>query len=177
MLSGLKKTISVVLLFIFLYNISGYYVTFTVLQSGIKETVQNILKGSDTDNLLLVKISPDDDEKITWNGNDEFSLNGKMYDVAFSKHEGTILYLYCYSDSKEEHLFTSLNSHVKNTIDDPVSGKNSKNTLKNPLPDYFMDFNKTEFSFFVFVLNKEITSRFSLLNFSIDEPSPPPRLA
>jgi hypothetical protein len=177
MVSHLKKTISVVLLFIFLYNISGYYLAFTFQQSGIKETVQDAFKEGETDDLLVLRISPAEEKNMTWNGSEEFSLNGKMYDVAFSKREGNILYLYCYCDSKENQLFASLNLHVKNNIDFPGSRKNSKNTLKNPLPNYFMNSSKNELSFFVYILKKEIQCSFHLLSFSLDTPAPPPRLA
>ena len=171
---NLKKTISVVLLFIFLYNISGYYLAFTFQQSGIKETVQHTFK--ETDDLLVLRILPGEEKNITWNGSDEFSLNGKMYDVAFTKQEGNILYLYCHSDSKENHLFASLNLHIRNNIGFPGSRKNSKNTLKNPLPNFFMNTSKNELSFFVYTLKKEIQCSFHLLSFSIDKPAPPPRL-
>jgi hypothetical protein len=173
----LKKTFSFVLLLIFLYNISGYYLAFTVQQSDIKEKVQHIFKEKDTGDLLLLKISPEEEKNIAWNEKNEFSLHGKMYDVAFRKHQGNVLYLYCYNDSKEDHLFASMNSHVKNNMDNPVSGKTSNNTLKNPLPDYLPEDTKNEFSFFDFTLNIEINNSFSLLSFSIDKPSPPPRLA
>ncbi|MEP7171780.1 MAG: hypothetical protein ABI855_20570 [Bacteroidota bacterium] len=173
----MKKIISVVLLFIFLYNISGYYLVFTEQQSEIKESVQNFLEEDDSGNLLLLNISQEDEKNITWNGNDEFSLNGKMYDVAFTKREGNVLRLYCYCDSKEDHLFASLDSHIKNNIDNPVSRKNSKDTLKNSLSDYLPYSTKKEFSFSVCRLKKEIKNNFSLLNFSPDKPSPPPRFA
>lgn len=150
---------------------------FILRQSEIKETVLNSIKESNSDNLLLLNISKEDQKNITWNGNDEFSLNGKMYDVAFSKREGNVLHLYCYSDLKEDHLFAALNSHIKDNIDNPVSGKNSKDNLKNHLPDYLLDGTKNEFSFFVDTLRKEIKYSFSTLDIFIDKPSPPPRLA
>jgi hypothetical protein len=172
----LKKTFSFVLLSIFLYNISGYYLAFTIQQTEIKETVHKFFEGHKSNGLLLLKISPEEERNIVWTDHNEFRLKDKLYDVAFREHHDNVLYVYCYNDSKEDHLFASLNSHIKNNMDNPVSGKNSKSILKNPLPDFLSGDTKNLFSFFEFTSKKEFNKSFPLLSFSIDKPTPPPRL-
>jgi|GEM_PF-2557318 len=170
-----KKTISIILLFIFLYNISGYYLVFSVQQTEVKKIVRNFFRVNRKHDLIVLRISAENEKEIVWYDNEEFVLNGKMYDVASRTHEENVLLLYCYQDSKEDHLFTSLNSHFKNNI--PVSQKNSGDNLKVPFPDYFADSGRNGFFPFDYDLKNERQLNFSLENFCIDKPSPPPRLA
>ncbi len=170
----IKKTISIILLFIFLYNISGYYIAFSVQQTEVKKIVRSFFRSGGQEDMLVLRILAEKEKEIVWYNQEEFNLNGKMYDVAFMKHEKNILLLYCYNDSKEDHLFTSLNSHFKNNI--PVPQKNSGDNLKVPFPDYFAGLSQNGFFTFDYDVRIEIQLNFSLENFYLDKPSPPPRL-
>jgi hypothetical protein len=173
----IKKVIAVVLLFIFLYNLSGYYFAFSIQKTGNREAVENLIKVNGLNDLLLIKVAAADEKKIEWENSGEFNLNGKMYDVAFKKQAGNILYIYCYQDAKEDHLFASLDLQVKNNIDNTASEKSSKNIVKNPLTDYLANYNSNRFHFIIYSLRHEIKSDFLLPDFFIDTAFHPPKVA
>jgi hypothetical protein len=173
----LKKAISIVLLFVFFYNISGYYFAFNLWQMNIKDFMQSCFREKKTEELILITVSAEEKTKIEWESNDEFRLNGKMYDVASRKLEKNILYFYCYSDSQEDQLFDSLNKHIKNHIDNSTTGKNSKSKLKHPASDFYALSGPVKLECYNYGKNKKTKNAFWDQNILIEFPSPPPRLS
>lgn len=172
----LKKSVSAFLVFIFLYNISGYYLAFNFWQTSIKDFVQGQIKEKNSEDLILIVLSASEKNSLEWENSNEFRLEGKMYDVAFRKQERNKLYLYCYNDLKEEHLFASLKKHIKNHIDSPASQKNSKTVLKSPVSHFYAISEPLKISCQHYTLNVKDQNIFSLENIFIEFPSPPPKL-
>lgn len=52
-------------------------------------------------------------EKLDWEDDDEFNLNGEMYDVIEKKVEGSKLIIRCLADKKETALLNKLDDHWK----------------------------------------------------------------
>ena len=60
--------------------------------------------------------SPDDQEsfqKLIWENDEEFSLNGKMYDVKAKKVENGKMIIRCIADEKETALVNKMNNNWK----------------------------------------------------------------
>jgi hypothetical protein len=172
----LKKSVAVFLVFIFFYNISGYYLAFNFCQTRIKNFVQSQIKEMDSEDLILIVLSPLEKNNIQWENNDEFRFKGKMYDVAFRKQENNKFYLYCYNDLREEHLFTSLKKHIKNHIDNSAAQKNSKTILKSAVSFFYAIPDTSKIFCFYYEVKIKDLNIFPLENIFIEFPSPPPKL-
>lgn len=102
--SDLKRFISFILLFIFIYNIGGYYIWFRLEQYNIQSEIQN---GSQKKELTLISVPLNDKSSIIWTEeNKEFIYHGEMYDVVKIKTINNINYYYCINDKKEKQLIT-----------------------------------------------------------------------
>ena len=176
-MNRIKKAIAIALLFIFLYNISGYYFAFGIQILINRFSVEKLLAENNSCNLIVIKISAGEEKKIEWENSGEFRLNGKMYDVAFKKQIGNTLSVYCFQDEKEDHILASLDSQVKKGFDNSYSEKISKNTLNAPIPLFFTGLNSNKFYFDFSSLTEQIQNKFSPCDSFIDQPFPPPRLA
>ena len=90
----------------FLFNISGYYLWFTILKLNVqKEIRQEIRHGLSEKDLTLITVPIDDESGICWiKPGKEFTLSGKMYDVVKIKISGNWKSYYCINDIKEKKL-------------------------------------------------------------------------
>lgn len=65
---------------------------------------------------------------------DEFTFKGKQYDILSKKTVGGKTTFYAMNDTKEEHLLSSLEDHIRNTTDLSQTNKqplHAKNLCKN----------------------------------------------
>ena len=76
----------------------GFYVDFRIEQCLIKEEIKEKLIRSLSDNeLTLLKITPDNKNKIKWTEEgEEFRYGDDMYDVARTKSINGTIYYYCF---------------------------------------------------------------------------------
>jgi hypothetical protein len=121
----LSSCISVILLFIFLFDLGGYYVWFCIWQNNMqKEIRKEIRKGLKDEDLTLIIISVDEESGISWiEQNKEFRYQGDMYDVVKISQQNQEKYYYCIRDIKEKQLIASYN---KNNHSRSESGKRIK---------------------------------------------------
>lgn len=104
-----KKIITLQLLLILVFTQVGYYFIYTYQQYCIKKEVrQNIINSISDDNFFVFN---NDDKNLIWEESDEFSINGKMYDVAKVKVVDNKKYLYCLKDDSETNLVTNYYSN------------------------------------------------------------------
>ena len=106
--TALKKTIATSLIFCLFLNITGYYIIFCVRQAAIKVEIKRMrcLQMSSHAETVLV-FSLDDKNamnRLKWESNDEFSIDGQMYDVIEKKISNNKLVFRCISDKKETAL-------------------------------------------------------------------------
>jgi hypothetical protein len=154
----MKKLLSILFLFIFLFNLAGYYIVFTIMQqTARKEMKAFIKKNPPLDKLERLVIS---DEKMNSpeifkykDDNKEIIYNGKLYDIVCATKDGSNTIFYCINDKNEEQLFAGLNDHIKQNFEQngPLKKRSIqliKNIIKEVLPVYRLGFmipNATEF--------------------------------
>ncbi len=104
--STLRKYLSVILLFFFLFNIGGYYLWFNYVKNNIqKEIRQEIRRGLSEKVLTLITVPVNDETGICWiKPGKEFTYRGKMYDVVKTSIFNNKKFYYCINDVKEKKL-------------------------------------------------------------------------
>ena len=102
----MRKYTSLIILVIFLFNIGGYYLWFSILQKGIQSEVRHeIGEGLKDENLALVIVPLNDQGGISWiEQGKEFSYKGEMYDVVRIEIKNQDKYFFCIKDIKEKQL-------------------------------------------------------------------------
>jgi predicted transcriptional regulator len=107
----MRKYISIIILFIFLFNIGGYYLWFSVLQYHTqKEIEKEIEEGSKDEHITLIIVPVADEQGICWiKPNKEFRYKGELYDIVKIQHQHQKKYYYCLNDSKEKQLIADFN--------------------------------------------------------------------
>lgn len=105
----MRKLISILIAFVFLFNIGGYYLWFAMLQKGIERRVELQIKQGLKEKDLSVVIVPSKGETgIIWiKPGKEFRYRGEMYDVVYSKTKGQDKLYFCINDIKEKQLIAS----------------------------------------------------------------------
>jgi len=82
----------------------------------------------ETSDVIVLKFSRSDFyNKINWRDENEFELNGKMYDVIKIEKQSDEYTVFCFNDEKEELLI----SNFKKLIDINVEQKNCINVQHN----------------------------------------------
>jgi len=142
----MKKALSIFFLFIFLYNLAGYFVVFSLEQFSAREEMESYIKNHINESLLEKIIVPNSDI-ITGSSdfrykdnNSEFVFKGKLYDIVRQKSDGSNIIFYCINDKNEECLIQGLEDHIQRNSDQNLPAKNNtsnlvKNIVKDALPD------------------------------------------
>jgi predicted transcriptional regulator len=104
----LKKLLSILLLCCLLLNIIGYRIVFFIRHSEIKTEIKKLIllhaNNKEEEALVFALNDKNAIEKLQWDGNDEFRLNGEMYDVIEKKTQNGELFIRCISDKRETAL-------------------------------------------------------------------------
>jgi hypothetical protein len=140
-LFSLKKTLSILLIFVLIYNLIGYYTVFKVLQYQVRDEVKQRIKHAvPDDELVLISISTVDDKSLVWTKpQKEFRYNGEMYDVVKLKIKEDSIVYYCIHDFKESKLFSELGDYVKRYVaDNPNQRRKAEILLERLIKDYFI---------------------------------------
>jgi len=142
----MKKALSILFLFIFLYNIAGYFIVFTLQQFSVREEMELYIKKNMADKELeRVVVSNTDiaggssDFRFK-DDNNEFVYKGKLYDIVRQKTDGVNTIFYCINDNNEERLIEGLSQHIQRNTDQNLPAKNNalnlvNNIIKDALPD------------------------------------------
>ena len=169
----MKKSLSIVLVFVFFYGIMGFYLNFTIEQYRVKEEIkEKIISSLPENELIQVKISSDELKKLIWTEDGkEFRYNGNMYDVVKIKKSSGITCYYCFNDEKESKLLASLDKLVK----DQTDNSSSRTTQKKQTITYFVSsIHLTQCLTEAPVLFFDSPSRYKSV--TTDILSPPPRI-
>lgn len=136
----MKKFLSILFLFVFLYNVIGYYAMFGILQGINKAGIaRSIADNSRDKNIEIIEINKEHLPDLEYRGKDEIKYKGKLYDIVRSEVSNDFIRFYCINDKNEEHLFAKLLEHI---IDDigSIPEKGSKSPKKMLEKDYFSNF-------------------------------------
>lgn len=130
----MKKIVSSILLLAFFLNIIGYHFIFQVQQHRIKKDVEAYLhRSAAIQNAMELRVSLADEaaiSKLKWEDENEFTLNGELYDVIQKKNENGELVIRCIKDKNETHLVNNYTKISKETQSDPSSKDKSTVLLK-----------------------------------------------
>ena len=179
-LAGLKKLVSIFLVFLILYNMLGYIVVFKSYQYAIRKEVKNRIKDAIPENeFTVIRLTNDDVQNgkkgFTKIDDKEFSLSGKLYDIVRSQVSGDTTIFYCINDSKEEQLFANLDEHVKRQMDTSGPLRDRANTLLKNLVKQALLYN------YSFAVPESDAHTYSITNTNLPEffnknvPNPPPK--
>ena len=155
----MKKLLSILFLFIFLFNLAGYYVVFTIMQQSAKRDMKAFIKKNpETDELEKVVISSKEMSSsaiFKFTDDNEFIYNGELFDVVSKTTDGDNTVFYCLDDRNEEKLFAGLNEHIKNNCDQNSASKNLslqliKNIIKEALPDNYSEMKPSQYITFLY---------------------------
>lgn len=165
----MKKSVSVFLLAIFLFNTAGIFALFSYLKHEHYESV--FKRGADKKNLSWLTIPKT--ENIHWEKKDEIIYKGKYYDIFQKSEDEKNLYLLCYMDSKEEKMAETFHKHLDGQQSQSANGKQGSNTVTKPA---IQDFEMQNFSWaFQETANKNYNCiSFSCLSGFTSCFSPPP---
>lgn len=135
----LRKAFSILLLFVFLYNLVGYYVVFNMIQFQVKDEVKYLLKHNvPLEDLVLISIENNESSLLTWTKpHKEFRYQGQMYDVVLKEIKGSKTLYSCIHDFKESKLFENLDIHIKNYISHHPEQQNKTKSLLNIMAKLF----------------------------------------
>ena len=111
----LKNLIVIFLSVCFLLNIIGYHVIFYLRQEGIKTEMREAIRmqtysADETDFVFLLK-DKQSMSQLDWEGDEEFSYNGEMYDVIEKKTEAGKLIIRSIADKQETALLNKVKDH------------------------------------------------------------------
>jgi hypothetical protein len=166
----MRKSLSIIFSFIFLFNIGGYYLCYRLMQFGIREGIeQQIKNGLKTEELSLVVTSINNESGISWiEKNKEFSYQGEMYDIVKTKIQGQSRYYYCINDHKEKQL-------IANYLKTHNSRKESEKKIKNSTNDRYFPQDDSSGSAMCPTDIQYTTLNISLLSNFPAIPYPPPK--
>ncbi len=139
----MKKAISIVLLGIFLFNTTGYYVFFKIAQIEIKKEIKKEIKLSlQNDELTVITFLNSDINTIHWiENNKEFIYHNQMFDIVKSSSNNNETTFYCINDKQEKKLFQNLEVQILKQIEHTKNSKSdsSKKNADNIVKTYFFE--------------------------------------
>lgn len=120
----LKKYTAVLLLFICLTHLAGFYVYFVVRLGEIRMTMREKLAELPADQLEVVTI-PKADFQTIWLEEREMKWRGQMFDIARIEDRGSVVNVYCLRDHDEDGLLNILSAVVETAQQDTTTAPTS----------------------------------------------------
>jgi hypothetical protein len=138
----LKRSFSILLLLVFLFNVVGYYPVFWGLKYRARMEMNQRLddENYNADETVTIKIpltvpyntfSPDY-ERMTGS----FEHSGEFFKLIKQKLERDTLYIVCIKDHKEKQLHAALTDFIKLSTDLPTSSQQTLKLLSGLIKDY-----------------------------------------
>lgn len=175
----MKKSAAIFLLAIFLFNIVGYFLAFSVVKYQVRKEIKKQIKlGLPESELTFLHIAKSDEDELSWvESGKEFIYKDQMYDVVRveSKQDTTIYQ--CIKDTQEDALFAHLGDHVQKHIAEnkPMKNNGAKKLGQHVIKIYFL----SEVTYFL-ALTESIIEFPSINNVCVSAVkkvhSPPPEL-
>jgi len=104
--------LSLLILFLFLYNSMGYYLIFELNKYRVKKEIQSLARMNPEGITILEILNPEQHPDFNRPEENEIIFRGKRYDVVKETREGKTVQFHCKRDYKEETLlscFTRMN--------------------------------------------------------------------
>lgn len=138
----MKKSLTIVLLVLFLLNVLGYYGVFLGLQFANEKEMKAMF---DDDNFLPeeeitikvpITIPYATDSRGFTRVDGEFEHEGEVYRMVKQRYLNDALYIVCVKDTKSKEIKQALNDYLKSFTDKPSSEKGGTKTIQNFIKDY-----------------------------------------
>ncbi len=169
----MKKILSLVFVFVLLFNVAGYFVWFVVQKQknykDINKEVRNRVRFNlNKEELSLIIVSENNKDDILWTeSGKEFEYKGAMYDVVKSEVKNGEIYFYCINDVKEMQI-------KANFLKIHKVGKRSSKIKKIPQITYFLS-DQSDKQFKISFTHNYFFLQYNYLSNTVDIISPPPK--
>ena len=173
----MKRTLSILLITAFLLNSIGIIFAFFHQKSQIKSEFKSFLKsGIPLSNLEVIKIPKNENSLSGFKRieDNEFRLNGKMYDIVKEVHTFSQIIFYCVNDEKEERLLEKFSDSIKNLAETKDSFKKNLGKLIKYLFLELIEFQTEKNIPYVSVIGL-ISLKTDAVSFIPEISSPPPK--
>jgi hypothetical protein len=138
----LKRTVSILLLVVFLFNVGGYYLVYLGLHHRSDRLLSKKIEADDYNEseTIELKIPVTLPYPIQQNGfervDGRFEHNGNFYKLIKQKLENDTVYIVCIRDIDSKKLAKTFKDYVAKTNDLPASSKNTLNFFGKFLKDF-----------------------------------------
>ena len=139
----LKKAFAIILLFVFLFNVGGYYIVFWGISFGLDQRMNSRLDANQYDESETVElkipmtlpypIQSNEFERV----DGKFEHKGEFFKLVKHKLQNDTLYVVCIRDHDTRSLVSTLDTYVKNTLGLTSTNKKALNFLSKLIKDYF----------------------------------------
>lgn len=138
----MKRSLTIVLLVLFLLNVLGYYGVFMGLQFANEKEMQALF---DDDNFMPeeeitikvpITIPYANDSREFTRVDGEFEYQGETYRMLKQRYISDTLYIVSVKDNTSKEIKQALTDYVKSFTDKPSSEKSSSKTVQNFIKDY-----------------------------------------
>jgi hypothetical protein len=173
----MKRTVSILLVAVFLLQTLGIYLVFKLKQTEIRSEVKNKISTELPDEaLVLIKLNNSTANKsgngFRWIRHNEFSYRGKMYDVVRrEQHDRNEIWFFCLSDEQETKLISNFRQQVNDHMDN--DHKNMRH-LPETLSFFCNDIFSVQMNTFRQLTELPVLYRFSVITENLLPDSPPP---
>lgn len=171
------RVISSLLLFIFLYNTSLFIIISEITISFYKQRGKEISMSEDIEKAELIVLSKSDlisgSLSFMWIEENEFRLNGEMYDVIKQSEDEEYYYFYCYHDIKEEKITEEYYKKSENSTSEDKNINHIRNIRFNYISEAAVEI-PVAIGFNSLEIPLKVKSRLASL-FEREVPTPPPR--
>lgn len=129
----LKSLIYIGLIFSFILNSFGYIILFEQQRfEASLEMKEKIASSYLLDELTFITIEKKaDSPKLNWKDDNEFELDGKMFDVVKKTESSDSIFIYCINDIKEESIVKSLLKYYDDLANRKQNSPAQKRILHN----------------------------------------------
>jgi len=115
----MKRIISILFLFVFLFNVCGYYFFFSISLNEIRKEAKLKYK---KEHLEILEIDVND-KSLVWLKADEIEYKGNIYDIFEKENKDGKLLMTVFNDKKEAKLRNYLDKHIADFITGNSDGK------------------------------------------------------
>ena len=179
----MKRSLTIVLLVLFLLNVLGYYGIFMGLQVVNEREMEARFDDDDIiqeqeitiEVPITIPYATSSTEFTRVDG--EFEHEGDVYRMVKQRYLNDVLYIVCVKDVKSKEIKQALNDYVKSFTDTPSSEKGSTKTIQNFIKDYIATtttLQSKESGWHKEIVYQAPSSLFESL--SIQHNSPPPKV-
>lgn len=114
----MRRSLAIVLVSLHLFSLFGYLVAFVTARAEIRREIKQRIKQSiPARDLVLIRVTPEEESSLEWIKAFEFRYRGGLYDIVRTEQADDTTLYYCINDVQEERLFAGLDGHVRRQME------------------------------------------------------------